>query len=397
MKICLISNLYPPYILGGTERYIQQIANYLDNEVFVISTKPFDGISSLGGEILHWKVPVYRFFPANIYHTYNAKEKVTLIKPLWHLIDLWNCHSYLMVKKILRKEMPDVVHTHNLGGLSLSIFSAIKSLKIPLIHTLHDYALICPNAMLFRSTKKICKAPSALCKMYSRLKKNIAKPNVVIAPSEFILNEFLSKGFFPGTSYVKLRFGFEIPRDRIVKEYETIDVLYVGQLSPHKGVDILIKAFQEITAEHIRLHIVGKGQDFRRYQRVAEKDPRILFHGFVPTQKLRQIYECSNISVIPSIWYENSPVFIYESFIYQNPVIGSRIGGIPELIKDDYNGYMFEPGDSDKLKRLLDTLIEDRIFLERLSKGARETAREYDIKEHVSKLKKIYEAVIDET
>jgi glycosyltransferase involved in cell wall biosynthesis len=399
MKICFISNLYQPYLIGGAEKYVEEIAGHLskENEVVIITTKPYDGLNSLKPSVeTQDELKIYRFFPINVYHTYYAKKTNNLIKPFWHLIDQWNPHSYFVVKNILKREMPDVVHTHNLGGLSLSTFYAVKSLDLPLVHTIHDYSLLCPNAMLLHSSGRICKHPKYPCKVYCRLKRKFAdyKPDMVSAPSQFVLDRHIKTRFFESSKTLKLPLGIELDDTKINKDYETIDILYVGQLAKHKGIPILIEAFKKIETKNVRLCIIGKGPNMEWFEKLSEGDERIKFYGFISESKLREHYEQANITVVPSIWYDNSPMVIYESFMRGTPVIGSRIGGIPELVEDGYNGFLFEPGNTEQLKTILAGLSEDSAKLEELSINAFNSAKNYEVGRHIKKLTEIYKGLM---
>ncbi len=399
MKICFISNLYPPYLIGGAEKYVEEIARHLskENEVEIITTKPYDGLNSLKPSVeTQDKLKIYRFFPINVYHTYYAKKTNNLIKPFWHLIDQWNPHTYFVVKNILKREMPDVVHTHNLGGLSLSTFYAVKSLDLPLVHTIHDYSLLCPNAMLLHSSGRICKHPKYPCKVYCCLKRKFAdyKPDMVSAPSQFVLDRHIKASFFEISKTLKLPLGIELEDTKINKDYETIDILYVGQLAKHKGIPILIEAFKKVKNKNVRLCIIGKGPNMEWFEKLSEGDERIKFYGFISESKLREHYEQANITVVPSIWYDNSPMVIYESLMNGTPVIGSRIGGIPELIEEGYNGFLFEPGNTEQLKTILAGLSEDSAKLEELSINAFNSAKNYEVGRHIKKLTEIYKGLI---
>jgi len=162
MKICLISNLYPPYILGGAEVYVQRIAEKLAQEyqVIVITQQPFSGSSSLKAKAkLENGIKVYRFYPLNLYFTYYSVRAPKLKLPFWHLLNLWNPHPYYVIKGILEKEKPDVVHSHITSGFSLSVYSAIKSSGYPHIHTCHGYALLSPWSALMRGGKMLSSSP----------------------------------------------------------------------------------------------------------------------------------------------------------------------------------------------------------------------------------------------
>ena len=391
MKICFISNLYPPFIIGGAEISVGRVAEELvkkGHEVFVVTTSPNrkSSIEDKNG------VKVYQISPLNLYAMYNHQNQPELLKLIWHGIDIWNPHSYVVVKNILKKEMPDIVHINNFKGLSLSVFSAVKHLNLPLIFTAHDYSLICPRANLVNGSGEICNNPSRLCKAYVKIQKYLVnnKPDVVTAPSQFIIDKLKASGLFEGVKTIKLPLGIKLNDEKAEKKYDVIDILYVGALSRHKGVHVLINAFKELDYDNIILHILGKGKDEDEFKKIAGSDKKIIFHGFVPDEELMQLYQKANVVVVPSIWYDNSPMVIYESFKNGTPVIGSRIGGIPELVEDKYNGFLFEAGDVCELKEMLENPIKNLSKLKRLGDGAFESVKKYSMDMHIRKLEKIY-------
>jgi len=395
MKICFISNLYPPFVLGGAEISVKRTAEGLvkrGHDVLVITTSPNRKslIEDING------VKVYRINPLNIYTMYNHQKQPEILKLIWHGIDLWNPHSYIVVKNILKKEMPDVVHVHNFKGLSLSVFSAVKRLNLPLIFTAHDYSLICPRANLLNGSGEICTNPLKLCKAYVNIQKYMVnnKPDVVTAPSQFVIDKLKLKGLFEDVKTMKLPLGIELSGEKAEKKsYDIIDILYVGALSKHKGVHILINAFKGLDSDNTILHILGKGKAEDEFKKIAESDQRIIFHGFVPDEKLMQLYQKANVVVVPSIWYDNSPLVIYESLMSGTPVIGSRIGGIPEFIEEGYNGFLFEAGNVDELKDKLEYLIEKASELKALEEGAFESVKKYSMGTHIKKLEKMYDDI----
>ena len=394
MKICFISNLYPPSIIGGAEISVKRAADGLvkrGHEVFVITTTTNGNtfIEEVGG------VKVYRIKPLNLYTMYKHQNQPELLKPIWHTIDLWNPHSYIIAKNIIKKEKSDIVHVNNFKGLSLSVFSAAKHLNLPLIFTAHDYSLICPRANLLHGSGEICTVPAGLCKAYVKIQKYLVdnKPDLVTAPSQFVIGKLKESGLFEGVKTIKLPLGIELSDRKVKKSYNTIDILYVGGLSRHKGVHLLINAFKKLEFKNINLHILGKGKDEDEFKKIAGSDQRIIFHGFVPDEELMELYQKANLTVVPSIWYDNSPMVIYESLINGTPVIGSRIGGIPELIEDGYNGFLFEAGNVDELKKILESLVKNPSELRKLEEGAFESVKKYDMGEHIRKLEELYKSV----
>lgn len=398
MKVCYISSFYPPLIFGGAEIYVKRVAEKLIHqgiEVIVITTnskisvKP--SIEEKNG------VKIYRIHPLNIYALYNTLSKPALIKPIWYGIDLLNLHSYKVVKDILRKEKPDIVHIHNFKGFSLA-FNAVKSLNVPLIFTAHDYFIECPKENLFRSNGEICHDPLLLCRLYAKLQRYLKdnKPDVVTAPSQFVIDKLKRDGFFERVRTMKLPLGIELAgNEKFERDYATIDILYAGRLNKYKGLHILINAFKELEQKNIHLHIVGEGEDMEEFKKIAGSNSNIIFYGFVPERGLVELYKRANVVVVPSIWYEVFGVVIIESFKYGTPVIGSNIGGIPELIENGYNGYLFEAGDVAELKKVLENLIENPQELKRLSDNAFESAKKYSMDGHIKRLRNLYEELLE--
>lgn len=394
-QICFISNLYPPFIIGGAEISVGRVAEGLvkrGHDVSVITTSP-NGKSSI--EDIK-RVKIYQINPLNFYVMYKHQNQPEILKPIWHGIDLWNPHSFIVVKKILKKEMPDVAHINNFKGLSLSAFSVTKRLNLSLIFTAHDYSLICPRGDLLHGSSEICTDPVGLCKAYAKIQKYLVdnKPDLVTAPSQFVIDKLKERGLFKDRKTMKLPLGIELRNEKAEKSYDTLDILYAGALSKRKGVHILINAFKSLKAENIKLHIVGKGKDKDEFKRIAGTDRRIFFYGFVPDGELRRLYQEANVLVVPSIWYDNSPMVIYESFMNGTPVIGSRIGGIPELVEEGYNGLLFEAGNVDELKEILEYPLKNSDMLKRLEEGAFESVQKYDMGEHIIKLEEMYKGVI---
>lgn len=387
MKICIISSLYFPYFVGGGEIVIKKISRELINrnhEIIILTAGPRDIIREENG------IKIIEIDAGNIYHPYEFYKKTFLVKPLWHLIDLFNLNAYFKILRILRNENPDVVHVHNYKGLSPLLFKAAKKLNIPVAFTLHGYSPICPRGTLVRSSGTICESSNFICKAYNLIQTELIENNVdvLIAPSEFTLKTLHSNKIFTNTESFILRNPIEINKKRIKKNYDTFDILFVGALSENKGIHILVDAFKEISSEKFRLHIVGKGYLEKKLRGLAEIDKRIIFHGFKSGEVLKNLYENSNITVVPSLGLEVFGMTIIESFVNSTPVIASNIGGIPEIVKDNYNGFLFEPGDVDELRGLLDSLTEET--LKYLEYNAFNSSKKYDVKDHVKNLEKIY-------
>jgi len=403
IKICFVSaSLYSLPKLTGIEvllkHTLKELTHEEGHEIFVITTGPHRSTKRCIGEIDG--VKVYSFYPLNIFERSTASEHSLPLRLIYHAIDhIWNPHPYHVIRDILREEKPDVVHVHNWRGLSPSVFDAVKSLGIPLVLHVHDYVLICPKSSLLRRSGEICAKQPPLCKLYKAI-KSIAvggKPDLVIGNSQFVIDQLRESGFFKDIPAAKLYSAIELENiEYVEKNYEVIDVLFSGRLHSSKGVEILIDAFRQIKHEGIRLHIAGGGPEEKKLKIMAEGDSRIVFYGYLPVGKLEELYKKANITVVPSVWHEPFGIITIESFKYGTPVLGSNMGGIPELIEDNQNGLLFEAGNTDQLKDKLESLINNPAELRRLSLGAFESVKRFDIKHHVAELLKFYKEVINE-
>jgi glycosyltransferase involved in cell wall biosynthesis len=388
----MITNLYPPYVHGGAELYVHNIAEKLsaEHDISIITSAPFGTRRPLvSDKRTEGKEAIYRFYPLNLYSPYGYALKPTFVKPIWHLLDVWNPHVYTYVKEVLKRERAEVVHVHNFKGLSASVFSACNDLGIPAVHTVHDYDLICPKTTMLTRTNADCISPYGLCRLYRRLSKRIAL-TAVIAPSDFMLDTISSFGLFPDVPKTKLPLG--IPECEAVKKVSngTFDVLYVGRLGIHKGVHCLIEAFKNFDLSSARLHIAGQGSERAVLERAARNDGRIAIYGFLAPDKLRQLYSIADVAAVPSIYNEPFGLVIPEYFQQGIPVLGSRAGALPELIADGYNGFLFQPGDIAALAALLAALASDSKLLNELSMNARKSAAAFDLRIHLRKLEAIY-------
>ncbi len=396
MRICIISNLFPPYVHGGAELYVHHISQVLSrsHDLSVITTTPYErGALVASQRALENGYAVYRFFPLNLYSTFYYAHKPLLVKPVWHALDLWNPHAYAMTKKVLRRERPDIVHVHNFKGLSASVFTAAQDLGIPVVHTVHDFDLVCPKTTLLTRSNEQCTRPYKACHCYRQLLRRVT-PTAVLAPSHFMITMLAHFGLFTGVPITRLPLGIRDGTPVEKRDHHTFNILYVGRVERHKGVQFLLESMQRLSHERARLHVAGTGSDIASFQRAAQNDGRITFHGFVSDTALRQLYSIADVAVVPSICYETFGLVIPEYYRHGIPVVGSRVGAIPELISEGYNGLLFEPGNTAQLTACLDKLACDPLFRDQLSDNACRSTAEYDMALHVRRLETIYEELL---
>ncbi len=402
MKICRIISAYSPYSFGGADIYAEKISREVvkkGDSTVIITINPERGDTYEEDK----GTKIYRFHPLNVSCVHKIGKQPLFSQGLWTLLDLYNYYSYYKVKQILKKEKPDIVHLHTPLDFTLSAVNAVKSLNLPLVYTLHDFYLLCRRCILLHGTGQLCtdKNIRFVCRMYREFTKRIIeKADLVIAPSEFTLGMHKKYGFFKKTKTIVLPHGIELGRDGEYQhemdrpKKDTVDILYVGVLLKHKGADILINAFKLIKSDTIRLHLVGSGKSEQEFKCLAGDDKRICFYGKLPHESVQPFYKKADVVVFPSLCYETRGNVVAEAFRAGVPVIASNFGGIPELVKDNYNGFLFEPGSVENLKELLEKIIEEPQNLKTLGQNAKESIRQFEMSGYINKLIKAYQEVL---
>lgn len=400
MKIGIISNLYPPDARGGAELVAQRIACALyerGHEIFVLTTQPYNGLRSLFPRVRERSVEaVYRFYPMNFYYLRQDRSVPFPIRATWHLIDIVNPFSRAAVRQVIKDEEPDVIISHNLKGIGLSIGSEIQKLGIAHIHTLHDVQLSVPSGLLMAGAENGWLNKSFLRKWYERVvEREIGRPDLVISPSQFLADFYRERGMFTG-SRVEVLPNPLPPRDNIAPRERvpgSTRFLFVGQLEESKGIKILFEAFDEL-GEGFELHVAGEGalSDFVAAR--AARDSRVRYHGFVSFDHVLDLLKISDAAVVPSTCYENSPTVIYESFLVGVPVIASRIGGIPELVQDGETGLLVSSGDRAQLVGAMRRIHNERKEWHAKADAIRAQAQKYSIDNYVKQLEKLILEII---
>ena len=371
MRILYVNVLYDPFIGGGAEITLKILVEGIrekGHEVKVLSFWDQDDKEEIVNEVL-----VYRAKIPNLYLPYGKKRQPLLKRRLWHILDVYNPVAKKIVLKQIKKFKPHVISLHNIQGWSCSIWDAINEANIPAIQVLHDLYLVCPTNM-FKNT--ICKRQCLICKLMRfpyKLKSN--KLKAVVGVSNFVLNKLLSYGYFKDVPIKKVIYNSrkgldETPVDKKINT-KYVNLGFIGSLAPNKGIEVLLKAYYKIKKPYYRLFIAGTGkQDYEEYLKSKYKDESIIFLGKVEP---KEFFNKVDVTIVPSIWYENFPGVIIESFAFGVPVIGSNIGGIPEMITEGKNGMLFNPykeGDlEEKLLRFEEQISEWRNKSEDIKKS----------------------------
>jgi len=355
---------------------------------------------------------------------YFVKETNYFDKSFWSKINsiprfFYSNESKNKLSKLIDDVKPDLAHIHLYKGvLTPSILQVLKTNDVPVIITLHDYGLLCPHNLLLDGKMNICTRcinGSALNCITNKCNRNNLMLST-ISSLEFIFH----KTFFPFDNYFDKiiavsKFGQSIHQkskslfDKIIHLYNFYPdlnqteintkkgnyILYFGRLSAEKGVETLFDAWL-MKERKSQLKIVGTGELYEELNKKSIGNSTIEMLGFKSGDELNTLIKEASFIIVPSEWYENNPLTIIEAYANGKPVIGSNVGGIPEIINDGDTGFLFDMGSvndlSDKITNA-EKIDEQEYY--RLSTNARKFADEHFSEEsHYNSLLSIYKEVI---
>lgn len=365
MKILQIDAYH--YVLGGAEKVMFNTAQLLEekgHQVVFFSLQWEKNLSS----------PYSGFFA-------NSKEsRRGVFRPLQNVVSyFYHSEAARKLDLLLQQEKPDIAQVHLMwGNITPSILPVLKKHEIPVILTVHDYRMICP-AYVFKNGKgEICEQ----CKGHAFWRcfiNKCAKGSYIIsgmmATEMYFRNNILHaindidgfifvsqfcrkkheeyiKAFREKMQLVLYNFSNEIERNATLPSGQDY-FLYYGRLSHEKGIATLIQSIANNNETYLK--IVGTGTEEMAAKKLVSKlgANNIEFCGYKQGDELRQMVKNAKFVVVPSEWYENNPMTIVEAYSLSTPVIGARIGGIPEIIDEGMTGYSFESGNPDSLRQAI--------------------------------------------
>jgi glycosyltransferase involved in cell wall biosynthesis len=275
------------------------------------------------------------------------------------------------ITQVIHDKRPDLAHIHNTFMMvSPSIYKACSDAQIPTVHTVHNYRMLCPATYLFRDGK-VCEecitdgllsgvrhgcyresrvntaAVAVMLKVHRVAGTWATKVNAFISLTEFAKQKLIANGLPAERIHVKSNFVDQDPGQRDgTGEY----ALFVGRLSPEKGVDTLLKAWALLKSP-IPLKIVGDGPERAQLEAQSQQlgNTNVDFLGRLDQDQIKGVMKKSRFLVLPSLWYEGFPMVIAESFACGVPVLGSRLGAMQEVISDGHSGLHFTAGSADDL------------------------------------------------
>jgi glycosyltransferase involved in cell wall biosynthesis len=358
MRLLIVATLYPPYIIGGAEISTQLLVESLmkqGHEVLVVTTTNKPSFTTIINN-----VNVCFIKHKNIYWKFPSRDKGRFAKFLYHTIDIFNFLYEREIVKIVRDFKPDVIHSQNLCGISTYIWEIAKRLKIPLVHTLRDYYLMCPKQSMSKNGVS-CETQCKICKLYSIPKRKLSENvNAVVGISNFILDKHTTNGFFQNAS-LSVCISNSVQKVGAKNRKKNKIIGYIGRISEEKGVELLMEAFTKANNSGYQLEIAGKGnKSYIQYLVGKYHDKNIKFLGHVVADSF---YERVDLLVVPSIWNEPFGRVVIEAYSHGVPVFASNMGGLPELI-NEFTGRTFSVNKKSELTSLLSDFINDKIVFD---------------------------------
>jgi glycosyltransferase involved in cell wall biosynthesis len=335
-----------------------------------------------------WNViPFSMRHPNNLYTEWSKHfiseiefgHKYNLLKKLINAINIiYSYESMHMVNSLIKQKKFDICHCHNIyHHISPSILTILKKNNIPVVMTLHDLKLSCPNYQMLTHDGicERCKKSNFFNVLVHKCIKNNFALSALIMIESYIHHflEIYEKNidFFivPSYFYIEKFCEWGLSRNKLLyipnyieSKCEKSEIvpgktfLYFGRLSKEKGLLTLLKASK---MANIELIIAGDGPDKKKLECLSSRlgcDAHFL--GYLTGRKLEAVIKSCRATVLPSEWYENAPLSIKESYAFGKPVIGARIGGIPELINENETGFTFESGSASQLADALNKIKE---------------------------------------
>lgn len=324
--------------------------------------------------------------------------------------------SRAFLQEIISKIQPDIIHAHNVyNQLPPHLFKGVSK-SLPVVMTVHDYKVVCPNYSLFVDNKtcKKCIGGKYFQAIRHRCSQKRLIPSIVsslgsyytrakgsywtdyrrfLCPSNFMAERLREDGIPPDKISVLPNFtepGLDQAGDKQ-------GILYVGRLSKEKGVDVLLRAYAMWKGVKPQLKIAGSGPYEEELKEMASSlgIAGVTWLGHIPKESVRAYMRSSAVMVVPSLWHENCSISILEGLSEGTPIITTRQGGNPELIRNGIEGYLYEADQEVSLLGAMKAFFSSETKQIEMGRNARERAEDqYSPSQHLGRLIGHYEQLV---
>jgi glycosyltransferase involved in cell wall biosynthesis len=390
MRILIFNTYYYPKFVGGAEISVQLLAEGLVKEghnVFVITFGLIPTIDRVNGVI------VIRLKQQNIYAKFNDEPHNRMSKMIWHIVDSCNPFYRSQISAIIKKIQPDVVHTNNIQGFSPSVWSIIKDQKIPLVHTIRDYYLLCHRNNMFNNNS-CCATLCGDCRLTQSIKKNYTSlPDCFVGISNYILNRHSS--VIDDSKIKAVVYNGVNINNNLVDQVKTTKLVlgYMGRISQDKGIEYLITELltcDTAAKQKIKLIIAGKGEiNYINHLKNLADGLNIEFVGVV---KPEHFYSKVQVLVVPSLWPEPFGRTVIEALSFNTPVCIAENGGLTELHNEKCT-WLFKP-EKGELRNLIEKLVVDKNIIAVKKRRCQECVTRFSENNYVENYLHIYNKTV---
>jgi glycosyltransferase involved in cell wall biosynthesis len=348
-------------------------------------------------------------------HEVEQMSKLQQLKMTTNLVH--SSDSKREIEKLLKAEAPDVVHVHNtFMMISPSVFETCHEMNVPVLQTLHNFRLLCPAWSLsregrvceecidhslwrgvwhgcYRNSHLMTAAVALMLQVHRGRNTWNESVDGFVALSQFARQKFVENGLPAAKMHVKPNFVYQDPGER---ESAGDYALFVGRLSPEKGVGTLLSAWEKLRTP-MPLVIAGEGPERAALeaQATAAHLSNVKFTGRLSAEEVRSSMKRAAFLVMPSVWYEGFPMTIAESFACGTPVICSKLGAMQEIVEHQHTGLHFLPDDAEDLRRQVEYALSRPAEVAAMGKAARqEYEQRYTAQINYATLMNIYEQTI---
>lgn len=405
MKILICSNFYPPDFLGGAELIAHHHGKVLQSMGHDVQV--FTGDSTHAG-------PRYSLGSK----TYQGLL-VHRIQLTWEdfQLDFVN-FAHLRVNEhfsaVLDAFRPDVVHFHNLTGLSLGMIHVAKQRGIRTLLTVHDHWGFCLKNTLLKQGAEICRdyskchdclalvqdgdgkgIPIQLRKDYFSLR--LHEVDHFISPSDYLARTYQDAGIGVDRFHV-IPNGIDVSRFSKVTRTRSnrVRFSFIGFFGKHKGIHTIFEAMDLLGGPgRLQLNLVGFGELENEFQQLIERKrwtQGVRVWGRVDNAKMESVYAETDVLILPSIWPENYPVSITEAMACRIPVIASDLGGTAELVEHGKTGLLFRAGDAVALAKAMTTILENPSLISVLGESGYTKIYPHTFENAVKKMLQLYQS-----
>ena len=408
MKILIQNNVFYPRVIGGAEMSSWLLAVELTKRGWDVDAMATTGQHGRGRKISTRPIPgagglVYEAPGSGLMDLYvdgapPAAPNI-LVRGIHHFLQIRSLRWESLADEIFERVNPDLLHTNTIVGLTGSIWRAARQRRIPILHTLRDYFLLCPRTTLLRSSGLDCVDAPLPCRILRSGKLPATEcVDVVTAPSRFVLQRHLEGGAFANAVAEVVENACE----SIVEDLPDrsgpgpVRGLYLGQIDHHKGIGLLMEALTGMLDEDngLEFNFGGVGPMEAELTAFCARYPgRARYLGMVSGETKVQLLRDSHFVTVPSVWNDNFPRTMLDAFSNGLPVIGTRRGGIPEVVRDGLDGIVIEPA-SVELASAMRLYLGDPELRLRHGASAHERAREYTLERQIGQFESLYRKLI---